>query len=172
MRVCIFCGAYSGIHSVHAENAALIAQILAQRGHTIIYGGGKVGLMGIVADTALQHGAEVIGVIPDFLIAREVGHKGLTEMIVVKSMHERKQKMANLADVFIALSGGWGTLDELAEVLTWKQLGLIKQPIGVLNVEGYYNGLQIQMETMQKNGFLRVENLHSINFAEKPVLLL
>lgn len=172
MKVCIFCGAYSGTDSKHAEAATELAKLLATRGHTIVYGGGKVGLMGIIADTALALGGKVIGVIPDFLVAREVGHTNLTELIVVKSMHERKHKMAMLADVFIATTGGWGTLDELAEMLTWKQLNLISQPVGVLSIDGYYNPLKSQMSQMVESGFLRSENFNSVNFDESPALLL
>ncbi len=172
MKVCIFCGAYSGKSPIHAENATQLALLLTKRGHTIVYGGGKVGLMGIIADTALKNGGKVIGVIPDFLVAREVGHNNLSELILVKSMHERKQRMASLADVFIAMSGGWGTLDELAEILTWKQLGLINQSVGIFNIQGYYDPLKAQMQKMVDNGFLSFENFHSINFAENPALLL
>jgi uncharacterized protein (TIGR00730 family) len=172
MKVCIFCGAYSGKNSQHAEMATELAKLLVSRGHTIVYGGGKVGLMGIIADTALAIGGKVIGIIPDFLMAREVGHTNLTELIVVSSMHERKHKMAMLADVFIAMTGGWGTLDELAEILTWKQLNLVSQPIGILSVEGYYSPLKAQMEKMVESGFLRSENFNSVNFEESPALLL
>ena len=116
--------------------------------------------MGIIADAALAHGGKVIGVIPDFLMQREVGHRGLTQLVIVNSMHERKKKMADLADVFIALPGGWGTLDELAEILTWRQLGLIRQPIGLLNIDSFFTPLVEQMKIMTEKGFLNTANLN------------
>lgn len=172
MKVCVFCGSFSGKHPVYAQGAIELGNALAGRGHSLIYGGGKVGLMGIIADTMLKQGAPVIGVIPDFLVKREVGHNGLTEQIIVKSMHERKQKMAALADAFIAMPGGWGTMDELAEILTWKQLGLIQQPVGLLNINHFYNSLARQMQQMVDEGFLRIENFQTLNIDSEATLLL
>jgi hypothetical protein len=128
--------------------------------------------MGIVADATLQHGGKAIGVIPDFLMKREVGHRGLTELVIVDSMHERKKKMADLADVFIALPGGWGTLDELAEILTWRQLALVHQPIGLLNLEGFFSPLISQMKIMSDAGFLASENLNFLTVEDSPDKLL
>jgi uncharacterized protein (TIGR00730 family) len=128
--------------------------------------------MGILADAVLTHGGKVIGVIPDFLMNREVGHKGLSEMIIVQSMHERKKRMADLADVFIALPGGWGTLDELAEILTWRQLGLIDQPVGLLNVESFFTPLVEQMNVMSVKGFLNASNLQFLVVENSPAKLL
>lgn len=155
MNICIFCGSAAGYDSAFAEAARITGHLIAAQQHTLIYGGGNIGLMGIVADAVLQKGGSVIGVIPEFLLEKEVGHTGLTRLIVVKTMHERKQKMADLADAFIMLPGGWGTLDETAEILTWKQLGLIRQPVAILNSNGFYDPLIHQMDVMVEQGFLK-----------------
>ena len=131
---------------------------MAESSKNLVYGGGRVGLMGAVADAVMEHGGEATGVIPEFLQKKEVGHNGLTELIVVQSMHERKQKMAELADAFVALPGGMGTLEELAEISTWVQLELIKKPIALLNVEGYYDHLFAQLDLMVEDGFVRPQN--------------
>lgn len=140
-RVCVFCGSNAGLRPVYREAAQAMGAALARRNLGLVYGGGKVGLMGAVADAALAAGGEAIGVIPDFLEAKEVGHRGLTELRVVSSMHERKAMMAELSDGFIALPGGYGTLEEFGEILTWAQLDLHHKPIGLLNVAGYYDAL-------------------------------
>lgn len=129
-------------------------------------------MMGIIADEVLRNKGRVIGVIPDFLMKREVGHTGITQLEVVSTMHERKKRMCDLSDAFIAMPGGWGTLDELAEILTWKQLGLIHQPIGILNVNSFFNSLLLQMETMVSSGFLKAENFRQIQVSESPTQLL
>lgn len=172
MNVCVFCGSSSGTDFIYAEAAREMGHRLANGGHTLVYGGGNIGLMGIVADAALEQQGAVIGVIPDFLLKREVGHQGLTELVVVNSMHDRKKKMADLADVFIALPGGWGTLDELAEILTWRQLGLIQQPIGLLNLDSFFSPLVAQMEAMVQKGFLRQDNLNFLTLEDSPSKLL
>lgn len=128
--------------------------------------------MGVLADQILSRGGKVIGIIPDFLMQKEVGHVGLTQLEVVGSMHERKRRMADLADAFIALPGGWGTLDELAEILTWKQLGLIQASVGILNTHNYFDSLLSQMEIMVKEGFLQSKNLQEIRVADSPKKLL
>lgn len=128
--------------------------------------------MGIVADAVLQANGKVIGVIPKFLLDREVGHTGLTSLEIVTSMHERKKRMADLSDAFLAIPGGWGTLEEIAEILTWKQLGLITQPIGVLNVNKFFDPLLMQMKSMVDEGFLRKENLLSIKSSDLPAEIL
>lgn len=145
---------------------------MAEQGHTLIYGGGNIGLMGIVADAVLEKKGQVIGVIPDFLMQREVGHNGLTKLEIVPSMHERKRRMADLSDAFIAMPGGWGTLDETAEILTWKQLGLIQQPVGILNTNGFFDALFSQMKLMVKEGFLQPTNLESVKISTTPANLL
>ena len=141
MHYCVFCGSNSGVNPAFAAAAADLARCLAGAGIGIVYGGGKVGLMGVLADAALAEGGEVIGVIPRMLVDREIAHRGLTELRVVGSMHERKALMADISDGFIAMPGGFGTLDEFCEILTWTQLGLQQKPIGILNVDGFFDRL-------------------------------
>jgi uncharacterized protein (TIGR00730 family) len=140
-RVCVFCGSSPGIRKSYALAATQLAEKLAASGLAIVYGGGNVGLMGILADAALKAGGEVIGVIPSMLASKELAHTGLTELRVVGSMHERKALMAELSDAFIAMPGGYGTFDEFCEILTWTQLGLKRSPCGLLNIDGYYDHL-------------------------------
>ena len=137
MNVCVFCGSSRGSDAVYASEARKLGRLLAGASLNLVYGGGNVGLMGIVADAVMEAGGKVTGVIPSFLLDREVGHRGISQLEVVESMHQRKQRMADLADAFVALPGGWGTLEELSEILTWKQLGLISQPVVLLNTNHY-----------------------------------
>jgi uncharacterized protein (TIGR00730 family) len=139
--LCVFCGSNSGADFAYAESARRLGRLLADRGITVVYGGGRVGLMGALADAALEAGGRVIGVIPEALRRREVAHQSLTELHVVHTMHERKQLMADLSDGFVAMPGGFGTFEEFCEVLTWSQLGMHAKPCGLLNVKGYYSGL-------------------------------
>ena len=157
-NICVFCGSAHGTKQIYRESAKTLGTLMAHQKKNLIYGGGKVGLMGTVADAVMGNGSEVIGVIPEFLYKKEVGHEGLTELIIVQSMHERKQKMAELADAFIALPGGMGTLEELAEISTWVQLELIKKPIALLNIDGFYDHLFAQFDYMVDQGFVRPEN--------------
>jgi len=157
-RVTIFCGSSFGIDKVYEEQAYLLGKTLAERNTAIVYGGANVGLMGAVADGALQNGGEVIGVLPHFLQSKEIAHIGLTELILVDTMHERKTKMNDLCDGVIALPGGFGTLEEFFEMLTWGQLGLHKKPMAVLNINGFYNALLAMMDTMVSKGFLKEIN--------------
>ncbi|MEM1405622.1 MAG: TIGR00730 family Rossman fold protein [Bacteroidota bacterium] len=157
-NICVFCGSGTGNDPRFVEAAKSLGRQLASNHIQLIFGGGKVGLMGAIADEVLAHGGKAIGVIPDFLMEKEVGHTGLTEMHVVESMHVRKQKMAFLADGFIAMPGGFGTLEELAEILTWVQLELIRKPVALLNVNGYYDGLLNQLDHMVECNFLRPQN--------------
>jgi uncharacterized protein (TIGR00730 family) len=140
-RVCVFCGSSPGIRKSYALAAEQLAENLVASGLSIVYGGGNVGLMGILADVALKAGGEVIGVIPTMLASKELAHAGLTELRVVGSMHERKALMAELSDAFIAMPGGYGTFEEFCEILTWTQLGLKRSPCGLLNIDGYYDHL-------------------------------
>lgn len=172
MNVCIFCGSSTGEDPVYTQATRAIGQQLAAGGHTLIYGGGNIGLMGVLADTVLEAGGKVIGVIPDFLMKREVGHLGLTDLVIVNSMHDRKKRMADLADAFVALPGGWGTLDELAEILTWRQLGLIDQPIGLLNVNDFFTPLVTQIRIMSEKGFLHPAHLNYLAIEDSPRKLL
>ncbi|MBX2913892.1 MAG: TIGR00730 family Rossman fold protein [Cyclobacteriaceae bacterium] len=172
IKICVFCGSGAGNNAAYAQAALAMGKLMAQHQATLIYGGGNIGLMGIIADAVLANGGKVIGVIPEFLMQKEVGHKGLTELEVVGSMHERKRRMADLADVFVALPGGWGTLDELAEILTWRQLGLVKAPVAILNTNQYFDMLLKQMEVMVMEGFLSAENLANLIVTETPEVLL
>ena len=158
MRICVYAGSNPGADPAYGEAAADLARVLTGRGIGVVYGGARVGLMGILADTALEAGGEVIGVMPRGLVDREIGHTGLTELHVVASMHERKALMAELSDGFVALPGGAGTLEELIEVYTWSQLGLHAKPMGVLNVNGYYDGLAALLDHAVREGFLRREH--------------
>ncbi len=140
-RICVYCGSNSGSRPAYAEAARKLGTLLARRGIELVYGGGRVGLMGVIADATLAANGRVIGVIPEALVAREVAHLKLKDLRVVGSMHERKALMVDLADAFIAMPGGFGTLEEFSEVLTWAQLGLHRKPHGLLNVEGFYDSL-------------------------------
>jgi len=172
MNICVFCGSATGNNPVFSQTARELGHLIGRNGHSLIYGGGNIGLMGVLADSVLESKGRVVGVIPDFLIQREVGHLGVTELIKVSSMHQRKQKMADLADVFLAMPGGWGTLDELAEILTWKQLHILNKPIGILNTLGFFSPLLIMMNNMVEQGFLKEENLQKLVHASTPIDLL
>lgn len=152
--VCVYCGSRRGTRAVFEQQAATFARGLAERGVRIVYGGGSVGLMGVVADAALGAGGRVTGVIPRFLISDEVAHAGLSELVVVNSMHERKQRMFELSDVFVALPGGYGTLDETLEMITWRQLGRHHHPILFVSVEGFFDPLLEHFERARREGFI------------------
>ncbi|MFM8912677.1 MAG: TIGR00730 family Rossman fold protein [Flammeovirgaceae bacterium] len=168
MNICVFCGSSIGTNDVYANAARELGTLIAQSKSTLVYGGGNVGLMGVVADATLKHGGKVIGVIPDFLVRREVAHNGLTQLEVVESMHERKKRMADLSHAFVAMPGGWGTLDELAEILTWRQLGLIQSTIGILNTQSFFDPLLAQMHQMANLGFLPEMNLKQVKVSNTP----
>lgn len=157
-RICVFCGSNPGLRPDYAAAAQGLARVMAKRGIGLVYGGGHVGLMGIVADTIMAEGGEAIGVIPEALLRREVGHHGLTELHVVRSMHERKQLMADLSDGFIAMPGGYGTFEEFCEVITWSQLGIHPKPCGLLNVLGYYDALLAMFDHGVKEGFIHPQH--------------
>ena len=171
-RICVYAGSNPGSDPVYAEAAAAFAAAMAERGIGLVYGGGKVGLMGVLADTILAKGGEAIGVMPQALIDREIGHPGLTELKVVDSMHERKAKMADLADAFVALPGGIGTLEELIEVYTWSQLGIHDKACGVLNVNGYYDHLAALLDHAVAEGFLRPQHRAVLSVASEPAELI
>jgi uncharacterized protein (TIGR00730 family) len=155
VRVCVFCGSSPGHGTVFLETARRVARALVARGCGVVYGGGRVGCMGALADAALEAGGEVIGVIPEALAAREVAHRTLTELHVVGSMHERKALMAAHSDAFLALPGGYGTLEEIFEAITWGQLGYHAKPCAVLNVDGYYDALLDFCDGATTSGFIR-----------------
>jgi uncharacterized protein (TIGR00730 family) len=167
-RICVFCGSSAGVHAVYAQAAQAVGRLLCRRRIELIYGGGKVGLMGLLADACLAEGGRVIGVIPQALVDREVAHLGLTELRVVSSMHERKAVMAELSDAFIALPGGYGTWEELFEMLTWSQLGIQRKPCGLLNVNGYYDPLLELADKAVSEGFLREVNRDLLLSDDEP----
>jgi uncharacterized protein (TIGR00730 family) len=157
-RIGIFCGANTGNGERYIEIAAHSARRLVEEGFGIVYGGGRVGLMGVIADSALQAGGEVIGVIPEALSSREIAHGALTQLHVVATMHERKALMADLSDGFIAIPGGYGTMDEFCEIVTWAQLRIHEKPIALLNSDGYYDELLALFDKMVREGFVSAKN--------------
>ncbi len=154
-RICVYCGSSLGRDPIYVQSAKALAAALAQRGLGLVYGGASVGVMGTIADEVLSHGGEVVGVMPDSLAQKELAHPNLTELYIVDTMHTRKAKMASLADGFIALPGGMGTLEELFEMLTWAQLGFHQKPIGLLNIDGYYDALLRFIDHTVQEGFVR-----------------
>jgi uncharacterized protein (TIGR00730 family) len=171
-RVCVFAGSSSGAHPDYRSAAQLLGRALVERGLGLVYGGASVGLMGEVADAVLAAGGDVIGVIPEDLVAKELAHMGLSDLRIVASMHERKAAMSDLSDGFIALPGGWGTLEEFFEVLTWGQLGLHRKPCGLLNVRGYFDGLLAFIDHSIDERFVTRENRAMIQIADTPERLL
>lgn len=157
-RITVFCASSFGTEKIYEEQAILVGKTLAEQNIELVYGGANVGLMGAVADGALNAGGKVIGVLPNFLRSKEIAHLGLTELVLVESMHERKTKMNDLCDGVIALPGGFGTLEELFEMLTWAQLGLHKKPIAILNINGFYDSLIALLQTMTEKGLLKEVN--------------
>ncbi|WP_169977451.1 LOG family protein [Tautonia rosea] len=170
--VCVFCGSSPGADPAYREAAAALGQLLAELGKTLVYGGGSVGLMGVLADAVMAQGGRVIGVIPQSLLDREVGHTELTELHVVGSMHERKAMMAELAEGFLALPGGIGTLEEFFEIWTWGQLGLHRKPFGLLDVEGFYQPMLAFLDRLVEQRFVRPEHRAMLIVARQPVTLL
>jgi uncharacterized protein (TIGR00730 family) len=171
-RICVFCGSNSGIDPAYLDAAASMGRLLAERGIELVYGGGNIGLMGVLADAVLQAKGRVIGVIPESLMAKEVGHLGLTDLRIVKSMHERKALMADLSDGFIAMPGGFGTFEEFCEMVTWSQLGIHAKPCGLLNLHGYYDSLLQLFDHAVREGFLREENRRLVLEDRDPERLL
>ncbi|MFZ5547562.1 MAG: TIGR00730 family Rossman fold protein [Pseudomonadota bacterium] len=172
LRVCVYCGSRFGASPAFRSAAEAVGREIGSRGWGLVYGGGNVGLMGAVADAALAVGAEVLGVIPERLVGLEVGHRGLTTLHVVETMHERKRLMAELADVFVALPGGIGTFEELFEVWTWRHLGYHDQPIGLLNIDGFYDPLLAFMRQTQAAGFVDAAQQGMLTIGTEPVELL
>ncbi|MGK3992690.1 TIGR00730 family Rossman fold protein [Sorangium sp. So ce1024] len=171
-RICVYCGSSPGASPVYREAAVRLGELLVARGIGLVYGGGRVGLMGAIADAVLARGGEVTGVIPHFLNKREIEHTGLTELHVVDTMHERKAKMAALSDAFIALPGGIGTLEELFEVWTWTQLGSQDKPVGLLNVQGYYRPLIAFLDHVVSEQFLKPGHRAVLQVADDATELL
>jgi uncharacterized protein (TIGR00730 family) len=171
-RVCVFCGSSAGARPAYADAAAEVGRLLADEGLGLVYGGARAGLMGVLADSAMAAGGEVIGVMPQALVDREIAHTGIADLRVVGSMHERKALMAELADAFVALPGGAGTLDELFEIYTWAQLGLHSKPCGLLDVEDYWAGLVAFLDHAVRERFLREDHRASLIVEREPARLL
>jgi uncharacterized protein (TIGR00730 family) len=170
--ILVYCGANSGKHPVYHEAAVALGKLFVEQNIRLVYGGGSVGLMGVIADTVLAAGGEVVGVIPQFLNVKEVGHTGCTELHEVSSMHERKALMEKLSDGVVVLPGGYGTFDEVFEMLTWSQLGLHRKPIGLLNIRNYYDHLVAQLDHMVQEGFLNTNNRKLLLEDNSPAELL
>lgn len=170
--IVVFCGSAEGYNEVYREAAFELGEMLASMNIRIVYGGAKVGLMGSLAEGALQQGGKIVGVIPGFLKTKEVAHEGLTELITVETMHERKMKMYELSDGAITLPGGWGTMDEMFEMLTWGQLGLITKPVGLLNINGFYEALKALSDNMVQEGFLNEYVNETLLISDSPAELL
>ncbi len=171
-RICVFCGSSSGRNPVYASVAKELGSLLARRNTELVYGGGNVGLMGVLADSALELGGKVTGIIPQSIADLEIAHRGLTELYIVADMQERKQMMGEMADGFIALPGGFGTLDELSEALTYNQLRIYDKPVGLLNVNNYFNGLLNFLDHCVEEKFVRPEHRNNIVVADKAEDLL
>ena len=170
--ICVFCGSSAGIRPEYRATAAELGSLLAEQQISVVYGGAAVGLMGIVADSCLQAGGTVVGVIPQGLVDREIAHRGLTELRVVRTMHERKATMADLSDAFMALPGGLGTFEEFFEIATWNLLGIQQKPCGLVNVAEYYSGLLQQVDHAVAEGFLRAEHRAMIVADAQPAAVL
>ena len=171
-QIAVYCGSSGGVNGIYREEAARLGKLLVERGISLVFGGGKVGLMGCIADAVLEARGEATGIIPTFLQIKEVAHEELSRMIPVESMHERKALIYDMSDGFIAMPGGFGTLDELFEMLTWGQLGLHGKPVGILNVNGYYDAILDSLDTMVSEGFLRQENRELVLSDSSPEILL
>ncbi|MET3499498.1 uncharacterized protein (TIGR00730 family) [Mucilaginibacter rubeus] len=169
--ICVFCGANFNGDPALKQAIELLAEVMVSHNITLVFGGGKVGVMGLMADAVLSRGGKAIGIIPQFLMDKEVGHTGLTELHIVENMHQRKQMMNDLSEGIITLPGGWGTLEEFFEVLTWLQLGLHNHPIGLLNVNGFYDLLLKQMDVMVEQRFLKPTNRELILTSGDPIEL-
>ncbi len=170
--VCVFLGSSAGSNPANASATIEMAKELVERDITVVYGGGKLGLMGLLADTALEAGGKVIGIIPASLFSREVAHRGLTELIETATMHERKALMYERADAFAALPGGFGTLDEFAEIATWRQIGVHNKPVGLLDVDGYFRSLLDWLDRVENDGLLSADNRAMLHSATTPKALL
>lgn len=171
-KICVFCGSNDGNDLAITDTAKKLGEIFAKRNITLVYGAAKIGVMGTIAKSVLKNNGKVIGIIPNFLKKKEVVHLGLTELITTQNMHERKLKMQEESDGFIALPGGMGTLEELFEIITWLQLGLHQKPIGLLNINGFYNDLIKMLETMVRKGFLSMDNYSLLLVDSNPEQLL
>jgi uncharacterized protein (TIGR00730 family) len=167
-RICVYCGSSVGARPSYQQAAQRLGAMMAERGIGLVFGGGGIGLMGVIADAVLARGGEAIGVIPESLVRREIGHRGVTKLHVVETMHQRKALMADLSDAFIALPGGYGTLEEICETITWSQLGIQQKPCGLLNIENYWNGMLEFLDHAVREQFVRPENRNLVLVASTP----
>jgi cytokinin riboside 5'-monophosphate phosphoribohydrolase len=165
MNICVYCGSSTGNDSDILDYAEQFGKMIAKNGHHLIYGGASIGVMGTLANSVMKHGGEVTGVIPANLFRKEVGHTGITKLITVSDMHERKSTMADLADAFVALPGGFGTLEELFEIITWNQIGLLRKPVTVFNPNGFYEHLIQMIDHAVDTGFIKPESRAILNEA-------
>ena len=168
----VFCGANTGFNEIYSEASAALGRLMAEQSITLVYGGGNVGLMGVIADAVLAQGGKAIGVIPQSLVDREVAHKSLQELHVVQTMHERKAMMAARSDAFIAMPGGFGTFDEICEIITWNQLGIIKKPVAFYNINGYYDRFFEMIDHTVAEGFVKMDQRENLIIEEDPAILL
>lgn len=166
MRITVFCGANNGKSELYIKNATELGEWIADNNHTLVYGGGKIGLMGVIADTVLENRGEVIGIMPQFLVDREISHTGITEFIIVDDMSVRKAKLIDLGDVFIALPGGPGTLEEISQVISWVRVGKKDAPCILMNINGYYDFLEQYFDKMVAEGFLTIEDRKNTLFTD------
>jgi len=166
MNICVYCGSSSGNSPDIINRAGEFGKLLAENGHNLIYGGSSLGIMGTIADSVMINGGEVIGVIPENLFSKEVAHRGITRLITVKDMHQRKSHMAELADAFVAFPGGFGTMEELFEIITWNQIGLLNKPVTIMNLNGYYNSLIEMINQSVEAGFIKPKNREIVQVAE------
>jgi uncharacterized protein (TIGR00730 family) len=167
-RICVYCGSSVGARPAYKDAAHRLGELMADRGIGLVFGGGCVGLMGVISDAVLAKGGEAIGVIPQSLVRREIGHRGVTKLHVVETMHQRKALMADLSDAFIALPGGYGTLEEICETMTWSQLGIQQKPCGFLNIETYWDGMLQFLDHAVREEFVRPENRALVLVASSP----
>lgn len=168
----VFCGANSGFDQLYSEASAELGRLMAEQSITLVYGAGNVGLMGVIADAVLAHGGKAVGVIPQSLVDREVAHNGLQELHVVQTMHERKAMMAARSDAFITMPGGFGTFDEICEIITWNQLGIIKKPVAFYNINGYYDKFFEMISHTITEGFVKKDQLDNLIIEDNPAILL
>lgn len=168
MNICVYCGSSSGNNENILSQAVLLGEKFCERGHRLVYGGSSLGIMGALADSVMKNGGEVTGVIPKNLFKKEVAHRGITSLITVDGMHQRKSIMADRADAFLALPGGFGTLEELFEIITWNQIGLINKPVVLYNFEGYFQSLIDMIDHAVETGFIKPDNRKILHVAETP----
>lgn len=166
MNICVYCGSSPGKNKLIIEQSKAFGKLLADQNHTLIYGGSSLGIMGAIADAVMINGGEVIGVIPENLFSKEVAHQGITRLITVRDMHQRKSHMAELADSFVAFPGGFGTMEELFEIITWNQIGILNKPVVIMNIDGYYDPLIRMLDHSVVVGFIKQENRKIVRVAE------